>query len=374
MTWLRGGETSLPHEKVLVSRQEKIVQCATGRNRVAFEAMSDEFDDLVGSSPSFEVLAEGDLCAHEAAIYVQENEDEASVVFTTKPYEKRKGSYFVDIKRLRVDGERKGVVEVMHSSCNLANGGTLGPDGRLYFCFQGKRISDSEAHDDEDGFYYMYHPSGIYSVDPATWNDWRCETVNNWANFNSPNDVAAYADGSLWFTDPSYAYAQGHAPPPALGEWVWRIDRNTGKPSVVADGFTKPNGLCFSPDDACLYVSDTGAETGTGWDPSKPRSIYAFDILHGRTLINRRLIYVADTGVPDGLATDRDGRLYAGCADGVHIISPCDGRLIGKIKIIGCDGGAPNLCFGRGKHCSTLYILAETAVIAVALNTAAPSV
>ena len=59
--------------------------------------------------------------------------------------------------------------------------------------------------------------------------------------------------------------------------------------------------------------------------------------------------------------------MYCGCADGVHVISP-SGALLGKIVVRGCDGGVANLCFGQGAHASTLFALAEGAVVAVTLN------
>jgi len=156
----------------------------------------------------------------------------------------------------------------------------------------------------------------------------RSEVVSHWScqPFNSPNDVVVRrADGSIWFTDPSYAYHQGLRPTPVLGEWVWRhmptplpsqTDGKkrphsdgteetlscTGSTEVVADGFHRPNGLAFSPDEMILYVTDTGYATGTNLDPSKPRSIYAFDVTeHGQRLSNRRLIYVSRAHVGAGI-------------------------------------------------------------------------
>mmetsp|Transcript_20912 Transcript_20912/g.67370 ORF Transcript_20912/g.67370 Transcript_20912/m.67370 type:complete len:178 (-) Transcript_20912:162-695(-) len=147
--------------------------------------------------------------------------------------------------------------------------------------------------------------------------------------------------------------------------------------SVVADNFSRPNGIAFSPDETQLYVTDTGFVVGDGTsDRSKPRSVYAFDVVHETTtkpnvgtkqlLANRRLLYVADQGVPDGIKVDVRGFIYTGCADGVHVVDPKTGCLQGKILIKGNDGGAANLCFGRGpKFERTLFILAEAAIVAV---------
>ena len=44
-----------------------------------------------------------------------------------------------------------------------------------------------------------------------------------------------------------------------------------GELTRVADGFDKPNGLAFSPDEDALYVGDNG----------EPRRILAFDVIDG---------------------------------------------------------------------------------------------
>ena len=208
---------------------------------------------------------------------------------------------------------------------------TLGPDGRLYFCFQGGLASGK------------YLPSGIYSVDP--WSPTDIRTVTDaWMDgtdggdplyYNSPNDVAVDRTGNVWFTDPAYAYYQGLVPNRTLGDWVWRVDAKTGRATPVADGFSRPNGLAFSPDERTLYVTDSGFATGRGaeMDVAGPRSVEAFTVVKKRILTNRWLLHVADTGIPDGIKVDARGRLYVGCGDGVHVLSR-DGELLG------CRAGA----------------------------------
>lgn len=52
---------------------------------------------------------------------------------------------------------------------------------------------------------------------------------------------------------------------------------------------------------------------------------------------------MADSGAPDGIKCDVDGRVYSGCGDGVAVWSK-GGTLIGKIMIA---GGIANFCFSR---------------------------
>ena len=374
---------AVPHERVKALGSMPEASPKSGRDRVGFEFCSDEFKRMIcgeeeNLDPLYEIVVEADcfnLNAHEAAVFLEhgvETGDESfdnrpTLLFTTQPFfeeEEGRGGYAVAIKGVTLDTLK---TKTLHRSRNLANGGTLGMDGRLYFCFQGAKV-ESESSE----IKMFQHPAGVSSVDPKDWSDWRVE-VDGWGpnlvSFNSPNDVViSRKSGSVFFTDPSYAAAQGYGPPAALGDWVWRYDPWDNTVSVVADNFSKPNGLCFSPDESKIYVTDTGYVVGDGTqDRRLPRTIYVFDVEHKKKqlLTNRRLLYVADSGVPDGIKVDSNGIIYTGCADGVHVVHPDTGALLGKVLIIGNDGGAANLCFGRGKYSNTLYILAEAAIVAL---------
>lgn len=75
--------------------------------------------------------------------------------------------------------------------------------------------------------------------------------------FNSVNDVVVSKDGCIWFTDPTYGYEQDYRPQPKLPNHVYRFNPETGDLRVVADDMKMPNGLCFSPKEDVLYVTDT---------------------------------------------------------------------------------------------------------------------
>jgi len=258
-----------------------------------------------------------------------------------------------------IEGPNAGQVTVMYSSTNTVNGGTYGPDGRLYFCFKGAKLGD-----------HVKSP-GIYSVDPSNWAEWRA-VVTSWGGkmFNSPNDVIVKSDGTLWFTDPPYGWAQGSGGEPQVGNWVWRFDPKTGHVAPVADGFQRPNGIVFSPYETTLYVGDSGWLTGhpgeSLFDPSGKRTVYAFDVLGDRILSNRRLIYTADKFVPDAIKRDAAGRLYIGCGDGVHVTSPT-GVLLAKI-LVNTPKPTANMCFGKGKNKNTLYIMSKNLLVAATLG------
>ena len=112
-----------------------------------------------------------------------------------------------------------------------------------------------------------------------------------------PNDVVVKRDGTVWFTDPSYGHLQGFRPAPALGDEVYRFDPASRSVALVADGFDKPNGLAFSPDERTLYVGDSGANHEPGdYDPDRPRHVLAFDVLDHGGLADARVFAVGSPG------------------------------------------------------------------------------
>ncbi|MGZ4270148.1 MAG: SMP-30/gluconolactonase/LRE family protein [Solirubrobacteraceae bacterium] len=255
--------------------------------------------------------------AHEGPVYVPE---EDALYFTSVP------APDVAIKRLSL---ASGAVSVLRADTNKANGMTLHPDGRLVVCEQGTHVA----------------PARISLVDRATG---AAETlVEGWGGLplNSPNDVVVKGDGTVWFTDPSYGYLQGFRPAPRLGDFVYRHDPATGETTAVAEGFDKPNGLAFSPDERVLYVGDSGEET---------HRVEAFDVVHGRALAGRRLLAVIDPGYPDGIKVAADGLVHVASSQGVEVFAP-DGARVGHIAV----PGAVNLAFADP---SRIYVTADTAV------------
>jgi len=179
--------------------------------------------------------------------------------------------------------------------------------------------------------------------------------ADNWFGvpFNSPNDVVVKRDGSIWFTDPSYGSVQGFRTAPKLNNQVYRISV-TGVVDAVADGFTQPNGLAFSPDEKRLYVKDTGFAVGVAgqFDVTKPHSITVFDVGADGLLCNRRVfasvgVYDGSSpglGIPDGIKVDTEGRVYTGTLDGVQVFSH-SGKPLGLIR----QSGVANMGFaGKG--------------------------
>ena len=316
----------------------------------AFAVHAAEFRDVLGAAPRLERVLETD--AHEGPVYVA---DEDALYFTTVPRPGAAGPR-VDIRRLALDGHRFPLeperLKTLRADANAANGMALAPDGRLVVCEQGSSTTRA----------------AVTLVDRASGS---VETlVDGWRGLplNSPNDVVVKSDGTLWFTDPSYGHLQGFRPAPKAGDHVYRYDPRGGDLSVVADGFDKPNGLAFSPDERTLYVGDSGAIHAPGdYDPSRPHDVIAFDVIGGRRLGGARRLAVATPGFPDGIKVDADGRVYVSSARGVQVFDPA-GALIGEIAV---PGGAVNFTFG-GPDRDVLLITADDAIWAAVLSTTGP--
>src|SRR5215469_11846432 len=316
-----------------------------------FEVYDSEFEAVLGRYARLALVAEID--AHEGPVYVP---GEDALYFTTVPRAPSSpaGAPRAAIKRLALDGLSLPVdpsrLSTVPATVHMPNGMTLGHEGRLVVCEQGTRSAVAR----------------ISRVDPRTG---RVDTlVDNWGGLrlNSPNDVVVRRDGTIWFTDPSYGYLQGFRPEPQVGDHVYRFDPGSGRLSVVADCFDKPNGLAFSPDEQTLYVTDSGANAEPGsYHVRRPHHILAFDVRDGTHLAGRRLFAVTTPGFPDGIKVDGAGRVYASSFGGVDVYSRA-GDLIGRIAL----PGAINFTFGGpGGH--ALFITTDAGVWAAVLNSAA---
>lgn len=179
---------------------------------------------------------------------------------------------------------------------------------------------------------------------------------------NSPNDVVVKRDGSIWFTDPTYGINTDYEGGKQVSERpaaVYRLDVS-GVLSIVADDFDGPNGLCFSPDESRLYITESGEQFAA----APRRHIRVFDIApDGATLRHGRIFATITPGYADGIRCDEAGNIWSSAADGVHCLAPT-GELLGKILV---PSGVSNLAFG-GRHNSRLFICAGTDLYALYTN------
>ena len=277
--------------------------------------------------------------------------------------------------------EDDGHVSVFRSPSNNSNGNTFDFDGRQLSCEHLMRRVVRYEHD------------GTITVLADAFNGKR---------LNSPNDIVAHSDGSVWFTDPPYGgqLYEGQADaaggpsntsgrinprigqPAGLGMFkrelpnaVYRVDARGAITQVATeDQVPDPNGLAFSPDFKRLYVASTGKGPGdTG--PGGQGDVIVFDVGTDNRLSNRRRFadFMVD-GVkcgPDGVRCDVDGNLWcasnAGRAvgySGVTVWNP-QGKLIGRIRLPEVCG---NITFGGPKR-NRLFMAASQSLYSLFVGT-----
>jgi gluconolactonase len=240
-------------------------------------------------------------------------------------------------RQMRYD-ETDGSVSEFRIPANNSNGNTVDRQGRQVTCEHGMRRVTRTEHD------------GTVTVVADRFEGKR---------FNSPNDVVVKADGSIWFTDPTYGIDsdyEGHKGESEIGRSnVYRVDPTSGAVTAVITDMVKPNGLAFSRDESQLYVADTGRTHGA----QNPAHIRVFDIKDGKAS-GGRVFADCTAGLFDGFRLDVDGRIWTSAQDGVHCYEP-DGTLIGKILV---PEGVANVCFGGIKR-NRLYICATTSLYAI---------
>lgn len=300
---------------------------------MGFQVFNKAAENIFGESPKLDVILENKdyPFAHEAGVFIPEQNS----LFVTSNQFKDPDTGKKKIQISKVNLSPNGTVldseEIDAPGVPMANGGVNYKDGIL-FCSQG-------TMNESGGIVYMQSTAPYKSV--------KLVSSYRGRDFNSVNDVVVHSDGSIWFTDPIYGSEQGIRPKPRLPNQVYRYDPSDESIRVVADGFGRPNGISFSPDEKTVYITDTDWVHGDGTtDDTRPSTIYAFDVAtySGQPfLINRRVFAMADTGIPDGIKCDTNGNVYSGCGDGVNVWSP-GGVLLGKILI---EGGVANFCFGR---------------------------
>ncbi len=141
------------------------------------------------------------------------------------------------------------------------------------------------------------------------------------------NDIVVRHDGSLFAT----------APFVAPDSKVWYVSPK-GEKKIVDSGLKFANGLCCSPDQSLLYVADSR----THW-------VYSYQIQPDGSLTHKQKyfhLHVPDTAEdagPDGVRTDRDGRVWVATRLGLQV---CDqpGRV--NCIIPTPNGKVSNLTFG----------------------------
>lgn len=154
----------------------------------------------------------------------------------------------------------------------------------------------------------------------------------------SGNDITMAFNGNIYLTSPD-----GRERPSKL-----YLIKPTGEKSVVDEGLKFANGLCLSPDQTQLYVT----ESATHW-------VWVYQIQPDGTLLHKQKygwLHVRDVDEnawSDGLKCDRDGRIYVTSLSGIQVMDQL-GRVEAIIPVPKTKGQVSNLCFG-GPDFDVLY-------------------
>ena len=163
---------------------------------------------------------------------------------------------------------------------------------------------------------------------------------------NSPNDLTVADDGTIYFTDPPYGVDPENRELDFSG--VYRLGAR-GTLTLLTKRFSRPNGICLSPDGSTLYVNDSGETV-----------IWAYDVTEEGGLANGRQFAVPEgeaDGTTDGMKVDANGNLYSTGPGGVWVYAP-SGEQLDQISV---PVAPTNLAFGGPEH-KTLFITARANV------------
>ncbi|MBI5849672.1 MAG: SMP-30/gluconolactonase/LRE family protein [Planctomycetes bacterium] len=227
--------------------------------------------------------------------------------------------------------EDEGVQDFLASE--QANGNTLDLAGRLLSCQHGARN------------VVRREPEDAVSVIASRFDE---------KLLNSPNDLAVRMDGTVWFTDPSYGLGKREAEQPLRG--VYCVAPTDGTVSLVQKDFDQPNGICFSPDHASVWIADSG----------KHQRIGRFPIGEDGTL-GEPLFWIP--GGADGIRCDAHGNLWAAQRAGIGVFSP-DGKPLVSIAV---EPSPTNCAFG-GADGRTLFVTARTKLLRIAVLVGAAAI
>jgi gluconolactonase len=138
----------------------------------------------------------------------------------------------------------------------------------------------------------------------------------------APNDLILDSKGGVYFTDP------GPRPVvPGRKVFVYYLPAGARQPILLDDEIARPNGIIITTDGRTLLVDDTVGDT-----------VFAWDIQLDGSVRNKRP-FAKLVGIPagqdsgaDGMAVDRENRLYVTTATGVQIFDK-NGRYLGTIPV-----------------------------------------
>ena len=295
--------TNFTHTQCMKSEEEEKELFVS--QQASFISYSSEFTSIIGFNSELKLIESRAISipfAHEGGIYIPETNE---IWFTANQLPKQNTNISsINLKTNQVQLLPIKPPIITPNGVNYFN-------GYAYICSQGNTTT----------------PGAIYAVNPTTLASKLI--VNSWFGFrlNSPNDVTFSSKiagkNFMWFTDPHVAYMQHFSILPQYGSYVFRYDMLTSELRPVITDLIVPNGIEFDQNETTLYVTDTSPDTGV-------YIVYAYDLNVDALPINRRVFSVSSFGIPDGIKTDKNDRVWTGEGDGLNVRDR-HGTLLGVI-------------------------------------------
>jgi gluconolactonase len=147
--------------------------------------------------------------------------------------------------------------------------------------------------------------------------------------FNSPNDLVIKSNGDIFFTDPPYGLKDKSKQEQGFFG-VYCVEAADRSVNLVTKELVRPNGIGLSPDEKTLYVAQSHrpAPVYMKFAIKDDGSFGAGEVLYDSSEFAKDA--EANPGMPDGMAIDVRGNLWATGPGGVLVISPT-GKLLGRI-------------------------------------------
>jgi gluconolactonase len=153
------------------------------------------------------------------------------------------------------------------------------------------------------------------------------------------NDLVIAKNGNIYVTSPD-----GRERPSKI-----YLVKPNGEKKIVDEGIKFANGLCLSPDQTQLYIT----ESASHW-------VWVYQIKVDGTLANKQRygnLHVRDADEnawSDGIKCDQNGRVYVTTLSGIQILDQT-GRVNAILPVPKTKGQVSNLCFG-GANFDMMYI------------------
>lgn len=130
---------------------------------------------------------------------------------------------------------------------------------------------------------------------------------------------------------------------------IYFVNRTTMMAKVVWTTTGNANGIAMGPSGRSIYIPDTGVSEfrPSNKNPHGRRMVWAFDLPDGKpVLVNQRFLMSPISYFYDGIRVSGEGWIFAGSGDGVDVIDPESGFVMGSIRTGGGDNIAVSMAFG----------------------------